>query len=269
MSKQYIALEDGNQISYQSYGNGENVILFYHGLVGGAWLGDDWKDAIEKNNVQLIALERSGYGSSSKIEMESVSQWISIAWQIAKALNIQSADVIGCSAGAPYAYATAYALPDIIKKVWILGGVPAVYEDWILKHYSAENQVLYRTFITKKITEVQDDYIKQLSTFKQHIKENDEDYIKNTVEEILKQQCFGMAQECRLQILPWQFPLSDIRQPVIVRHAVTDEMVPYNAVKEMQRFFKNYTFKDIEISGEDVHRSSITKAFFELLNEYN
>lgn len=42
-----------------------------------------------------------------------------------------------------------------------------------------------------------------------------------------------------------------------------------NGAKEMLKFLRNCTFIDIEISGEDVHRSSITKSFLDLLNEYH
>ena len=142
LSKEFIILEDGNKISYKIYGDGDRTILFFHGLVGGAYLDEEWVKEIRKQDITLIAIERSGYGASSKIEMSSVSQWAPIAKKLAEQLNITECDVIGCSAGAPYSYATAYALGNSVGNVYILGGVPAAYMESVLRHYTPENQKL-------------------------------------------------------------------------------------------------------------------------------
>lgn len=269
MSKQFITIDNKHKISYKIYGNGENTIIFLHGLIGSSWISPEWKKGIDEANVNLIVLDRIGHGGSSQFEMENVGNWISIIKQIVKELNINNADVIGLSAGAPYAYASAYALPNVIKKIWILSGVPAVYEDSIIKHYSKESQTIYKSFIEKTVSEIQEYYVNQLKRALEHLKEGGEDYIVKTIEEALNQNCYGMALESKLQILPWKLQLSDIQQPIVMYHAKEDEMVPFIPAKEMcLQFFQNCTFKEMMTTGKDVHIKSCSYAFLELLCEY-
>ena len=67
--KKYIILPKG-QIAYQTYGNGTNDMVIFHGLMGSSWLSPEWIKAIEDANVRCIVPERPGYGGSSPIEME-------------------------------------------------------------------------------------------------------------------------------------------------------------------------------------------------------
>ncbi|WP_113673341.1 alpha/beta fold hydrolase [Vallitalea guaymasensis] len=266
MNKQYIMLDDGNKISYMTYGKGKKVVLFFHGLVGGAYISKDWKKEIEAKDITLIAIERSGYGYSSKIKMKNISQWIPIAKQIAKQLKLSKVDLVGCSAGAPYAYATASALEEIVEKVYILGGVPSAYKGSVLKHYDTSNQEAYKSFMTKPMNEIQEYYKKQLNDFKKYLKKDEDDYIEKTIDENLEQDCFGISQECKLQIENWGMCLSEIKQPIFLHHAVNDEMVPYEAAKEMTNYLQNCSFEEIHINGDKVHISSISKAFLQILN---
>lgn len=268
MSKHFVTLDNKYKISYQIHGNGENTVILLHGLVGSSWLSHEWESGIDKANVNLIALERVGYGDSSQFEMKNVENWISIIQQVAKKLNINHADVIGVSAGAPYAYATACALPNVIKKVWVLSGVPAVYEDSILKYYSKENQMLYKSIIEKTISEIQENYVSQLKKALEYLKKDGEDYKVKIITEILNQNCYGMALESKLQILPWKLSLPSIQQPIVIYHAKEDEMIPFLAAKEMSLRFENCTFKEIMTTGKDVHSKSSSYAFLELLCEY-
>ena len=268
MSKQFIALSNKHKISYQIHGNGENTVIFLHGLTGGSWMSHEWKAGIAKANVRLIALERVGYGDSSQFEMKNVGNWVSIIQQVVKELHIRRADVIGLSAGAPYAYASAWALPKVIQKVWVLSGVVAAYENSILKHYTKENQTMYKSFIEKTVSEIQKSYVNQLKGALEYFKKDGEEYIVKTIEEILNQNCYGMALECKLQILPWELPLSGIQQPIVMYHAKEDEMIPFLAAKEMSLLFQNCTFKEMVTTGKDVHIRSSSHAFLELLGEY-
>ncbi len=273
MSKNFIELLEGDKLYYQSYGNGKNIILLFHGLVGGSWLGGEWISAIERNNVRCIVPERPGYGNSSSIELNSVSDWIPIVQKLVEKLNIESMDVIGCSAGAPYAYATALALPEAVKKVYILGGVPAVYEDKVLRHYSEESRKAYKGFASQPQSVIQEYYIPQMEAAKERLTHTDLTYVKNILEEVLDQRCFGMAQESRLQILPWNLPLAEIKQSVVFYHAQSDEMVPYDGEQEMPGFFKNHEFHDVDRSslpqGESPHISSISWSFCSIMNSYD
>jgi pimeloyl-ACP methyl ester carboxylesterase len=271
MTKQSIPLNNDHQISYQTYGTGDNTIIFFHGLLGSSRISREWEAAIAQADVRLIALERSGHGDSSQFEMESVAGWMPVMQEIAGKLGIVRADVVGVSAGAPYAYASACALPDIIRKVGILAGVPAVYEDSILQHYTPENRLLYRSCKENTIPDIQEYYIGHMRQSLEYCKESDGEcgeHVIRALEESLEQNCYGMALESKLQIFPWGLPLRDIRQPVVMYHAKDDEMIPFAAAREMPRHLPNCTFREIPTTGSNVHIRSSTDAFLDLLGEY-
>lgn len=74
-----------------------------------------------------------------------------------------------------------------------------------------------------------------------------------------------------MQIMPWNLQLFEIKQPVILYHAREDEMVPYNAAKEMVKYLGNCDFRDAEIAGlspgESVHMKAISESFYRVLAE--
>ncbi|MDR1630634.1 MAG: alpha/beta hydrolase [Oscillospiraceae bacterium] len=268
MSKQFIDLPGGQKLFFQSYGNGGRTVLLLHGLVGGSWLGEEWVNAVEQAGVRCIVPERPGYGDSSQIVLRSVSDWIPIAKALASDLQITSAAVIGCSAGAPYAYATAAALPDSIKKVC----VPAVYEEAVLRHYSEQSREAYTAFAEQPQSAVQAYYTAQMEASKQQMANTNLEYIKTTIDEVLAQNCFGMAQESRLQILPWNLSFPEITQPVAFYHSPEDETVPYAAAKEMPAFFKQAVFLDAELpegaANGSAHMAAISASLVRILGYY-
>ncbi|MDV3349000.1 alpha/beta fold hydrolase [Leptothoe sp. LEGE 181152] len=268
MSKQFIVLKDG-KIAYQVYGQGQHTLLLFHGLLGSSWLGDEWIQAIEQAGVRCIVLERPGYGDSSIFSIECVADWNIIFAQLIHALNIQSAIAIGCSAGAVYAYATAFAFPDIITHVWVLDGVPAVFLETVIRHYSHDDQATYNRFLVSPIAEIQDDYATWLEAFSEQ--QSDHPYMLNILKDARANHHIGMARESQLQIRPWGFDISAIQQPVTLWHAEHDAMVPYNAAQEMTQVLANSTLitaQDLDISSEQtIHSESISQGFLHLVEQ--
>ncbi|MFZ2510980.1 MAG: alpha/beta hydrolase [Gordonia sp. (in: high G+C Gram-positive bacteria)] len=82
--------------------------------------------AIE-NELCIIGLDRPGVGSSTPYRYRNVLEFATDLLSLANALDIEEFGVIGLSGGGPYSLATAYAAPDRVKVVGIMGGVaPAV-----------------------------------------------------------------------------------------------------------------------------------------------
>lgn len=266
MEKQYVDLGKGNKISYVAYGNGENAVIFFHGIIGGGYFNDQWIKAIDNKNITLIAIERPGYGSSSQVIMNNISDFINIAKAIDKTLKFSSYDLIGCSAGAPYVYATAYALGDKVSKAYIIGGVPAVYEWSIFNEYSDVAQTEYKSFLIDELGDIQNKYLKYIIDLAKKFQDSNLLYIQKTLSEIIKQDCFGMAQESRLQITNWQIPFDELEQKYVYYHSVVDEMVPFSGMKKMQELISNTSL--VEVSKEDGpdHISANEYSFLSILN---
>ncbi len=259
-------LSNSIKIGYSVYGEGQNVVFLLHGLIGSSLITDEWKRKISESNVRLIALERIGYGLSSQNMLSEVKDWVVIFKELVEKLGVQEADVIGISAGAPYAYALAYAVPDIIRKVYVLSGVPAVYKDDILKLYGNEGETAYKNFLTMPFDAVQEYYMNFMNRYKA-ISEGDE-LSMTVLNETLNQKCFGMALESVLQITPWNISFHEIKQEITYYHASNDAMVPYEAVLKMPPMFDHATFVDVQIDAndQDAHMSCADMAFESILS---
>ena len=266
MSKQFIPLKDG-KIAYQIYGQGQPTLILFHGLIGSSWLSDEWVEAIEQADVRCIVLERPGYGDSSIFSIDCVADWNIIFAQVISALKIQSAIAVGCSAGAVYAYATAFAFPDIITHVWVLDGVPAVFLETVIRHYSRDDQITYNRFLVRPIAEIQDDYATWLKVFSEQ--QSDNPYMLNILNDAHANHYIGMARDSQLQSRPWWFDISAMHQPVTLWHAENDAMVPHSAAQEMTQVLANSTLvtaKDLgALSEQTIHSESISKGFLHLL----
>ncbi len=269
--KQFVPLR-GGRIAYQTYGDGAQDMIVFHGLTGSSWLDAEWVEAIEDADVRCIVLERPGYGDSSPIEMDHVADWCVLFGPIVAALGITNAIAVGCSAGAVYAYASAFADPDAIGEVWILDGVPAVYLDRVIRHYSVEGREAYAKFLNGARTEIQDYYATGLDEFLATLPPDADPYLRNTLTDARANHCFGPAQESRLQITPWGFDPANIGQRVTLWHAEGDTMVPFAGAEEMAEILKDATLltADPTLFGAndsdlDVHIGSISHGFLQLL----
>jgi pimeloyl-ACP methyl ester carboxylesterase len=270
--KAYIVLPEG-RIAYQQYGDGSQDIIMFHGLMGSSWLSNDRIEVIQEHDVRCIVLERPGYGDSSSIPMQRVADWSEIIVSVIDTLKIKDAIAVGCSAGAVYAYASAFFAPQAISKVWILDGVPAVYLDRIIRHYPAEAREAYAKFFNDPQTQTQDYYVASLDSFLATLPEDTGSYLHNSLTDARANRCFGPAQESRLQIIPWGFDPAEINQPITLWHAERDRLVPYSVAPEMADILKNATLMtadpncfDENASDMDIHISSQTHGFLHLLN---
>lgn len=271
--KKYITLPKG-QIAYQAYGNGANDLIIFHGLMGSSWLNSEWIEAIERADLRCIVPERPGYGNSSPIEMKCVADWFSLFPPIVDALGITKAIAVGCSAGAVYAYASACAAPETIHEIWILDGVPAVYMDRIIRHYSDEDRKTYDYFLKSSLAEIQAYYAPGLNDHIAQLPPKTDPYLRNTFTDAAANQCFGPAQESRLQIRPWGFEPSEIEQQIKIWHAKQDSMVPYAVAQEMVDILQFATLQTAEPelfgaddTGLDIHIKSISHGFLKMLNQ--
>jgi pimeloyl-ACP methyl ester carboxylesterase len=263
-----IAAVPNGRIAYQEYGSGSRDMLIFHGLMGSSWLTPEWIRAIEEYDYRCVVLERPGYGDSSPIAMETVSDWFAIIAAVVDSLRIHKATVVGVSAGAVYAYASAYGAQESFTEAWILAGVPAVYLDRVMRHYPDDAREGYARFLHNTQETTQDYYAAGVDAFLASMPPDPDRHWQNSLNDARANRCFGPAQESRLQITPWGFDPSEIRQPIKLWHAEQDKMVPYGGAKEMAAICPTATLTNVDpglfapdASDMDVHIQSSTEAF--------
>jgi pimeloyl-ACP methyl ester carboxylesterase len=168
-------------------------------------------DRLAESGARLISIARPGYGGSSPYEMVSIGEWGEIVSTLVDRLGLAEFDVFGISSGAPYAYAVASRLPGRVRALYILSGIPALYDDAVRAGWPfpldpqatlAEMRQVAREVFFADLTPT--------------------DRERSDIKDSLANDCFGVAQDLRLRCRDWGFDLREVTTPVIMRHSQTD-----------------------------------------------
>ena len=86
-------------------------------------MGQLTDEAARALGVRIISPDRPGISGSSIQLDRKLSDWPSLVEQLADDLELGEFRILAISGGAPYAYATAVAIPDRVRAIAIVGGV--------------------------------------------------------------------------------------------------------------------------------------------------
>lgn len=125
---QTIELDDGRTLGYAQYGDQSgSPVLFFHGQPGNRLFHPD-NITTRLAGVNLIVPDRPGYGLSDYQPGRTLLDWTEDVRQLAGALGFAQFDVIGYSAGGPYALACAVKTPELVKKVMLIASAPPIHQ---------------------------------------------------------------------------------------------------------------------------------------------
>lgn len=124
----YVNLDDGRKIAYVDEGEGDQTIIFIHGL--GSYLPAWTKNINElKNNFRCIALDLPGYGKSSKeIHSGQMEFYADIVNVFAGKLGLKKVVIAGHSMGGQIAIVASLKYPDLVDKLILVD--PAGFEEF-------------------------------------------------------------------------------------------------------------------------------------------
>ena len=109
-----IRLRDGRRLTYQALGPpGGFPVLYMHGAIGSPrWRSPALDTAVEALGVRYLVVNRPGFSGSDPSPNRTVAGYAGDVEQLADAHGWERFAVIGVSAGAPFALAAAWRLPD-------------------------------------------------------------------------------------------------------------------------------------------------------------
>ena len=228
---QTIGTDDGRIWGYRRSGRADGrPVLVHHGLIGDASLGPVWARLGETAGLEWIVIERPGYGGTPPMAMNRVADWTDLIAPVLEALGVTGRfDVIGISAGAPYAYALAAGMPERVGRACILSGVPFIGSAGVLAAYSNEAQVAYARYRSQDDNAMRAEFRAFCEDVGGRIGDNDE--VSGALAAILSHDAAGPAREAQLQARDWGFGRSAIACPVDLWHSEADDMVPFAAAR--------------------------------------
>ncbi len=135
MSFNLAKINSGIELGYARFGKSGGIPAFYfHGLPGSAAEGELLHAACLDNNIELIAVDRFGYGESSALQAtekkDRYTAWAEAINEFASQLCLEKYYIFAASGGGPYALACASLLHERVIATGIACGLgPVVNED--------------------------------------------------------------------------------------------------------------------------------------------
>jgi pimeloyl-ACP methyl ester carboxylesterase len=233
--KQIALYKNGLALSYAQYGDKNGYpILIQHGLIASIEDFNLFERLIESGS-RLICIARPGYGASSPYEMRNIGEWGDVVASLIDELNLSQFDVLGMSSGAPYSYAIGHRFPDKARHIYILSGIPALYDDTIASFWP------YPLTKNANLDEMEklayELFFSQISA---------EDLTRNDIKDSMMNNCFGIALDLKLRGMDWGFRLSVVPQNVYMRHSQSDYAVPFITAEMTSRLLPNCKFETRE-----------------------
>ena len=245
--KQKLTYKNGLQLAYMDIGDKQGFpVLVQHGLI--ASIRDyDLFDRLIQRGTRLICIARPGYGESSQYLLGCYAEWADLVSLVINELHLQRFDVLGISSGAPFAYSIGDQFPDQVGSIFILSGMPALYDDVVRAYWP------YEPIRDLSILNLED---LAHRWFFANLTEKDME--RNDIQDSLMNRGYGVAQDLRLRFMDWGFPLSDVKSRVLMRHSKEDEAVPFQAAVRMSELLPD-CYLDLLESGPHFSQDVLDK----------
>ncbi len=245
--KESVPCLENHSIAFAQYGNRKGYpILVQHGLIASIEDGSLFQRLVELG-ANVVCAARPGYGDSAPVPMAQILEWADMIAPILGMFELEQFDVLGISSGAPYSYALGYRFPNRVRNIYILSGIPALYDARVVSHWQ---------YPINKNADLEG--LQQLAHELCFAKLTEQDLARRDIRDSMRYHCFGIAQDWKIRCLDWGFSLGQVTPHVSMRHSQQDGAVPFVTAEMTAGMLPNCTFAAVE--GE-IHFSE------QLLNE--
>jgi pimeloyl-ACP methyl ester carboxylesterase len=267
-----IKLENGAVIAFEEYGNanGEPVI-FCHGWPSSRIMARLTDDPARDLGIRIISPDRPGISGSSLQPDRKLTDWPQLVERIADHLAICDFRMLAISGGAPYAYATAAAMPERVRAMAIVGGVPPIAEvsdtkallplyRWMLALYRTRPGLLRRLFyLARPILSLRPPVrLRPLVLKMLLLRPCDAESLRDAAafEAIFESQrrawrasAEGVIADAQIYAEPWGFALEDVRVPVRLWHGKEDRAFSIHLAEEVAKHLPNCKARFVNDAG--------------------
>ena len=270
--KDVVQLDDGGVVAFQEYGDPTGTpVIFCHGWPSSrtmAQLADEPGRAL---GVRIISPDRPGISGSSMQSDRKLGDWPRLVEQVVDDLEIGEFRILAISGGAPYAYATAVAIPERVRAIAIVGGVIpfADMKDsrgllplyrWMLAFYRNRPQLLRQLFRLvqpflsfRAPVRLRPLLLKMLLLRPCDAASLRDDAAFEAIFESQRRAWRGSAQgvmiDAQIYAQPWGFAIEDVRVPVRLWHGIDDRAFAVRLAKEIANRFPNCKSRFIQSEG--------------------
>ncbi len=239
-----IGRGDGSVIALEVVGEQDATpVLFCHGLADSRLSAYWFRQPAADLGLRLIAPDRPGTGGTDPRPLSRLAGWVDDATLVLDALRVESAALLGVSAGGPFAAACAAGMPGRARSLtlvsplgapgWPTRGMAAgerlslmlarhapAFSGWSLGSLGAlarRSPGLFLSLVATSLPDIDNRSLAQPGAR--------ESFLTNYAE-AFRHGSWGVAQDLRILTREWGFDLGSIKVPTWIHHGDADTTVP-------------------------------------------
>ncbi len=277
---------NGEWVAFSEYGDAKGEpVIFCHGWPSSRIMAELTEEAARQLRVRIISPDRPGIVGSTFVRGRGLLDWPPVVGELADFLRMGEFRMMAISGGAPYAYAAAWALPQRVRAIAVISGVPHIAElddrsgllalyRWLLQAHAKLPRVLSRLgfraarpFLSLRLPRRSRPLLLRL------LQPCDAESLRD---EPAFEACFesqrrawensseGVLEDAQIYAQPWGFSLSDLRVPVRLWHGRNDRSFSAAVAQAMAAQIPNCYLRIIENAG---HYSTPIRHMREILED--
>jgi pimeloyl-ACP methyl ester carboxylesterase len=282
-----VQLQDGAVIAFEEYGNANGVpVIFCHGWPSSRTMAQLTDQPARDLGIRIISPDRPGICASSLQLERKLTDWPRVVERIVEHLGVREFRMLAISGGAPYAYATAVAMPQRVQSIAIVGGAPPMAElvdaegllplyRWMLALHRTRPRLLRRLFyLVRPVLSLRPPMrFRPLLLKMLMLRACDADSLRDAeaFEAIFESQrrawrgsAEGVMADAQIYAQPWGFAIEDVRVPVRLWHGKQDRAFSVHLAEEVAKRLPNCKARFVDDAG---HYSLPIRRMREILDD--
>ena len=267
-----VQLHYGGVVAFEEYGHPTGVpVLFCHGWPSSRTMARLTDEPARALGLRIISPDRPGISGSSMQPDRRLADWPRLVERLIDHLRIREFRILAISGGAPYAYATAVAMPAQVRAIAVIGGVIQFAElqdlkgllplyRWMLAFYRDRPQLLRRLFhVARPFLSFRAPIrLRPLLLKMLLLRPCDASSLRDNAafEAIFESQrrawrgsAEGVMADAQIYAQPWGFAVEDVRVPVRLWHGKEDRAFAVRLAEEIANRLPNCKARFIENEG--------------------
>ena len=271
-SEDLVRLENGAVIAFEQYGDASGVpVIFCHGWPSSRTMARLTDEPARGLGIRIISPDRPGISGSSLQPNRKLSDWPRVVQRLANHLGIGEFRMLAISGGAPYAYATARAMPERVRAIAIISGAVPIVDlvdrqgllrlyRWMLTLYRMSPQLLRRLFLlARPILSLRPPVrFRPLVLKMLMLQPCDEESLRDSAafEAVFESQrrawrksAEGVMADAQIYAQPWGFPIEEVRVPVRLWHGKQDRAFSVRLAEDIANRLPNCEARFVDGAG--------------------
>lgn len=267
---QVLRVTNGAQIAVEEYGDAAGLpVIFCHGWPSSRTMAELTHDAATELGVRIISPDRPGIRDSPFHPNRTLLDWLPLVHELADQLKLDTFRILAISGGAPYAFVSAWAMPERVRAIAVVNGVPPIAEltdrttlmplhNRMLAMRETRPRFLkamfhlFRPFAaTRMPMRLQRWLMRTWHGFDADVQRDAVafDACFESARCAWRGSVAGILADAEIFAAPWGFPLEEVIVPVRLWHGMRDRTFHYSLAEQLAKRLPNCKMRIVENAG--------------------